>query len=338
MSFITPLFLIGLSAALLPVLFHFVRKMKVKQIPFGSLMFLKATPKELIKRRRLRDLLLMALRAAVFALLAFAFARPFIPQDRLPFLAQQQEQSVVILIDDSYSMQVGDLFERARQAVRDRLDAAAGNDEFALIAFGGDARQLTPLSTDLALHRNVLEGLTAGNQATDFYNPLRLAAEVLQDARHDDRTIVFISDFQRNGWTGSLENWELDDDIAFVPVKIAADDIDNAYFEAFDLTTKRTADDVAVRYEARVQAEGTPAEREKAVRLSIDQQEIDQRTVPALASSPVSFQQIAPREGFYQGHLALSDDDLAVDNQYYFHLSGVGAPFALCSGWWAGQP
>ena len=82
MSFINTFFLFAISAAVLPVLFHFVRKMKAKKVPFGSLMFLKATPKELIKKRRLRDLLLMTLRAAIFGLLAFAFARPFIPRTK----------------------------------------------------------------------------------------------------------------------------------------------------------------------------------------------------------------------------------------------------------------
>ena len=329
MSFITPLFLIAVSAALLPVLFHFVRKMKAKQVPFGSLMFLKATPKELIKRRRLRDLLLMAMRAAIFGLLAFAFARPFIPKESLPFVSQRQDESVVILIDQSYSMQVGDLFERTRQEVLSRLDAAGSDDEFSLIAFGDDTRQLTPLSDDLALHRAVVAELTAGNRPTDYYNPLRLAAEVLTDARHDARTIVLISDFQRSGFTGSLENWELDDAIAFVPVKIAADGVDNAYFEDFDLTTKRTAADVAVRYDARVRAEGGLAGREKAVRLTLDEQEADRRTLPALASSQVMFQQMAPREGFYQGHLALADDDLAVDNRYYFTYPVAARPSIL---------
>ena len=223
MSFITPLFLIAISAALLPVLFHFVRKMKAKQVPFGSLMFLKATPKELIKRRRLRDLLLMALRAAIFGLLAFVFARPFIPQDRLPFVTQRQDESVVILIDHSYSMQVGDLFERAKQEVLSRLDAAGSNDEFSLIAFGDDARQLTPLTGDLALHRTVATELTVGNRPTDFYNPLRLAAEILKDARHDDRTIVLISDYQRGGFAGRKRAVELvEQRVSACEVRIAA--------------------------------------------------------------------------------------------------------------------
>ena len=329
MSFINGFFLFAISAALLPVLFHFVRKMKAKKVPFGSLMFLKATPKELIKKRRLRDLLLMALRAAIFGLLAFAFARPFIPQDQIPFIPQRQDQSVVILLDRSYSMQVGDVFERARQEVLDRLDAAGRNDEFSVIAFADDAQQLTPLSSDLALHRNVVGTLDLSYRPTDFYNPLRLAAEVLKDARYDDRTLVLISDFQRNGFAGSLENWTLDEDVAFVPVKIAPDEVHNAYVEEFDLTTKRTAEDVAVRYDARVRAEGRSAGQEKAVGLTLDQQEVDQKTLPALASSQVSFQQMASREGFFQGHLALGDDDLAVDNQFYFTYPVAGRPSLL---------
>ncbi len=329
MSFINAFFLVGLSAALLPVLFHFVRKMKAKQVPFGSLMFLKATPKELIKRRRLRDLLLMALRASIFALLAFAFARPFIPQESLPFVSQQQDQSIVVLIDHSYSMQAGDLFEQARQEVLNRLDAAGSDDEFSLIAFADDVQQLTPLSTDLALHRTIANELAVGNRPTDFYNPLRLAAEVLQDARHDDRTIVFISDFQRNGFSGSLENWDLDEDITFVPVKLSAGDLNNAYFEDFELSTKRTAEQVAVRYDARVRAEGRPASQEKSVRLSLDQAVEEDRTLPALASSQVSFQQLASREGFFQGNLALGNDDLEIDNHYYFTYPVEGRPSIL---------
>lgn len=329
MSFINAFFLFGISAALLPVLFHFVRKMKAKKVPFGSLMFLKATPKELIKKRRLRDLLLMALRAAIFGLLAVAFARPFLPQERIPFISQRQDQSVVILIDRSYSMQVDDLFERAKQEVLDRLDAAGSNDEFSLIAFADDAQQLTPLSSDLALHRGVVGTLDVSNRPTDFYNPLRLASEILKDARHDARTLVLISDYQRNGFAGSLENWRLDANVAFVPVKIAPGDVDNAYVEEFDLTTKRTANDVAVRYEARVRAEGGSAGREKAVRLTLDRQELDRKTLPALASSQVSFQQMAPREGFYQGRLTLDDDDLAIDNPFYFTYPVAGRPSLL---------
>lgn len=329
MSFINPFFLIAISAAVLPVLFHFVRKMRAKKVPFGSLMFLKATPKELIKKRRLRDLLLLAIRAAMFALLALAFARPFLPQEQLPFLPQREDQSVVLLIDNSYSMQAGDLFAQAKQTALDRLAAAEGNDEFAVIAFADDVQQLTPLDDDLALHRNVLDALEASYRATDFYNPLRRAAEILQDARHKNQTVVLISDFQRGGWTGALDNWKLDNSITFVPVKIGGGEISNAYVEAFDLTKKRSGAQVALRYDARVSAEGASADQSKAASLILDGQTIEQKTLPATLTSQVTFQQRASREGFFQGALTLGDDDLQIDNQYYFTYDVAARPSLL---------
>lgn len=329
MSFINPFFLIAISAAVLPVLFHFVRKMRAKKVPFGSLMFLKATPKELIKKRRLRDLLLLAIRAAMFVLLALAFARPFLPQEQLPFLPQREDQSVVLLIDNSYSMQAGDLLEQARQAALERLGAAEGNDEFAVIAFADDVQQLTPLDDDLALHRNVVEALEASYRATDFYNPLRRAAEILQDARHKNQTVVLISDFQRGGWTGALDNWKLDNSITFVPVKIGGGEVNNAYVEAFDLTKKRTGSQVALRFDARVAAQGASADQSKAAALFLDGQTVEQRTLPATPTSQVTFQQRAAREGFFQGALTLGDDDLPVDNQYYFTYDVAARPSVL---------
>ncbi len=328
-SFINPFFLFALGAAALPVLFHFVRKMRAKKVPFGSLMFLKATPKELIKKRRLRDLLLLAVRTAMFALLALAFARPFISQEKLPFLPQQDDQSVVILIDNSYSMQVGDVFERARQEVLRRLDEARPGDEFALVAFSDDAQQLTPLGDDLTLHRTLARSLAPSNRPTDFYTPLRLAAEILRDARHDDRAVVLVSDFQQGGWTGALDNWKLDADVAFVPVKVAADAVDNAYVAAFNLTTKRAGSRVAVRYDARVAAQGRSAAQQQTVTLALDERPVERKTLPALASSRVTFQQAAAREGFYQGEIALPDDDLALDNRFFFTYPVAARPSIL---------
>lgn len=319
-----------MGAALLPVLYHFVRKMKAKKVPFSSLMFLRATPKELIKRRRLRDILLMTIRAFIFALLALAFARPFIPQEQIPFISQRDDQSVVILLDNSYSMQYDDLFDQAKQEVLNRLEAGGNRDEFSIIAFSDVAQQVTALSQDRAVHRNVVENtIVISNRPTDFYEPLRLAEEVLKEAQHDDKTVVLISDFQRIGWTGSLENWKLHPDITFEPVKVGQDAGDNAYVEAFNLTTKRTGDDVVIRYDARFKAEGQLADQEKRTALAIDGSQVDQRDLPALPTSQATFQQVAPREGFFQGQLALGADDLPIDDRYYFTYEVAGRPTIL---------
>ncbi|MEX0600728.1 MAG: BatA domain-containing protein, partial [Rhodothermales bacterium] len=92
MSFINSIFLFATAAAVLPVLYHLVRRMRARTVPFSSLKFLKATPKELIRKRRLKDRLLMLARAALLALLALVFARPYLPSEQLPFVDQRASE------------------------------------------------------------------------------------------------------------------------------------------------------------------------------------------------------------------------------------------------------
>jgi hypothetical protein len=60
----------------LPVWLHLLRKHKTTPLPFSSLMFFEKRTQSSIKHRRLRYLILFALRALLFALLALAFAQP----------------------------------------------------------------------------------------------------------------------------------------------------------------------------------------------------------------------------------------------------------------------
>ena len=78
MGLLTPLYLAGLAALSLPVLLHLIRRTPRGRQAFSSLMFLSPSPPRLTRRSRLDHLLLLVLRLTALALLAFAFARPFL--------------------------------------------------------------------------------------------------------------------------------------------------------------------------------------------------------------------------------------------------------------------
>ena len=78
MGFLAPWFLAGLAAVGLPIWLHLLKQHKTTPLPFSSLMFFERRTQSSIKHRRLRYLLLFALRTALVALLALAFARPFV--------------------------------------------------------------------------------------------------------------------------------------------------------------------------------------------------------------------------------------------------------------------
>lgn len=87
MLFLNPWLLAGLLGASIPIIIHLVRQQAAKPIDWGAMRFLFDTIS--VRRRRMEweDLLLMAARCLLLALLALALARPFIPPDsNIPWL------------------------------------------------------------------------------------------------------------------------------------------------------------------------------------------------------------------------------------------------------------
>ncbi|MGB1128868.1 MAG: BatA domain-containing protein, partial [Haloferula sp.] len=81
MLFLSPWMLLGLAGVSIPIIIHLVRKQAAKPIDWGAMRFLFDTVA--VRRRKMEweDLLLMAARCLLLALIALAVARPFVPPD-----------------------------------------------------------------------------------------------------------------------------------------------------------------------------------------------------------------------------------------------------------------
>ena len=82
-------------------------------------MFFEQRTQSSIKHRRLRYLVLFALRTLLFLLLALAFAHPYIEQNSLPF--QHDGEITVLAIDNSLSMRAAGRFDQAKQMAKSAL-------------------------------------------------------------------------------------------------------------------------------------------------------------------------------------------------------------------------
>src|SRR5438046_10383851 len=98
MSFLAPLFLFGLAALAIQVLVHLIQRERKRVVEFPSLMFLRRIPYQSVRRRRIRNWLLLALRAAALTLIVAAFARPFLRQGPLAVAAATGAREVVVLL------------------------------------------------------------------------------------------------------------------------------------------------------------------------------------------------------------------------------------------------
>ena len=68
--------LFGLAAAAIPVLIHLLNFRKLRTVEFSSLRFLKELQRSSIRRIRIRQWILLALRTLLIVALVLAFSRP----------------------------------------------------------------------------------------------------------------------------------------------------------------------------------------------------------------------------------------------------------------------
>ena len=201
-SFLTPLFAIGLAAVAIPILVHLVHKERKETTPFPSLMFLRRTPYQHSRRQRIRDWLLFLLRAAAFALAVLAFSRPVL--DRAAAASDASvtgSRELVILLDRSFSMRLGDRWARAQATAREALDALGTGDRATVVLFDDGARAVGEAGGSRAIVRAAIDTATPGGAATRYAPALTVARRIIAASSLPNREVVVVSDFQRSGWT-----------------------------------------------------------------------------------------------------------------------------------------
>src|SRR6516164_2479713 len=132
MGFLTPWFLAGTVALGLPVWLHLLRKHKTTPLPFSSLMFFEQRTQSSIKHRRLRYLVLFALRALLIILIVLAFAHPYMQQKLLP--VTRSGEITVVAIDDSLSMRAGDRLTQAKREAKSLIGGLRAGERGEVVA------------------------------------------------------------------------------------------------------------------------------------------------------------------------------------------------------------
>lgn len=203
MTFGVPLFLIAALAAAIPVVLHMIHRQQAKDLPFSTLRFLKISVEKTRRRRRIHDLLLMLVRAALLVLIAIGLAKPALTN--LNSLLGAHNAAVAIVLDNSASMGMIDRdrlrFETARAAAMQILDHLGDGDQVALWLTGG------PRQPDLGrLDRTREKAVQMLNQANVSYQKADLAGKVaeaqkvLAKADAANKQIFVVSDMQKLSW------------------------------------------------------------------------------------------------------------------------------------------
>src|SRR5438132_2996588 len=103
MGFLAPLMLVGVTALAVPIAIHLIGRRRAKIVKFAALDFLLATKRRTARRFRLRERLLLAVRAIACAAIAIALAKPYTSCARKGPQVTRGPQAAVLVVDDSFA-------------------------------------------------------------------------------------------------------------------------------------------------------------------------------------------------------------------------------------------
>lgn len=327
--------LFGLLAVTIPVLVHFLNRRRFDVVQWGAMRFLELGERTR-QRIKLSDLLLLLLRMAMVALLAFIFSRPFVQGNTWIRNLHPEPVDLVIIIDGSYSMGwTGENITphaRAIQATHEILDQLTSVDRVAII----DARQrphlLTPAPlTDTATARLELEKIERPDGPANLITAFSRACQILTQSYSTRRDIVVLTDKQKLSW--KLADKDLWSEMlqirkaAAVPINISAIDVanqqmqqaDNFLVDQLQPSRELLVINSPVTVTSRVRYTGQAEEADCEVFWSVDGQQLSRETETVRLRSGeqavVRFTTRFPEAGSHIITASVKTDSLPGDDQ-----------------------
>jgi aerotolerance regulator-like protein/VWA domain-containing protein len=310
-SFLSPLFLAGAAAAAVPILLHLLKREPETRVKFAAVKLIKQAPVEHTDRRRLRELLLLALRVTALVLLALAFARPFLATGA----AVGSTGVTVVALDTSYSLSAPGRFERAKQLAKDAVAKAPAGDLVGVVTFADEAEIVAKPGADRTLADDAIQQASVGFGATRYRTALSAASQHLA-GRHG--TVVVVTDLQENGWDAG--------DRASVPegTTIRVADV-GAMPPNLAVTSVRPLPDRVV---ATIRNAG-PRPRDARVHLRIDGRPAGDATVSLGAEQTAEATFAGAPHGSSAAVSVDDPDGIEADNVRYAVIGGTGKPSVL---------
>jgi hypothetical protein len=317
-GFLAPWFLAGLAAIGLPVWLHLLKQHKTTPLPFSSLMFFERRVQSSIKHRRLKYLLLFALRTALLALLAFAFARPFVNSTKVA--SASGGKLLVLAVDNSFSMRQGDRLDRAKSAAAASLSGLRPEDRGLILTLGSQAHLMGEPSGDASVLRAEIRAIQPSDDHSSYAELARALKSLAQSARMPVEAHLF-SDMQKSSMPPSFVDLELGQGITLVPHPLADQTVANFAVESVT-APRRLYDPKKVRIQTTVIASGGAGSRRR-VSLWLNGHELASKPldVPPGGRATVEFIGLEAPYGMNRGEARIdSADAFAPDDHYYFSI------------------
>lgn len=325
MNFLNPLFLLGLLAVAIPIAIHLISLRRPEKLAFPTLAFFNSLQKSTLRRIRIKQYILMVLRATAVLLLALALARPFLPPAMSGFSGSNDHpKAIVILLDNSPSMSRigadGPLIEQAREIAAAIVDGARADDRFIVAATNGNVK--SPALIGASRARELIKEVEVANTGNYAAETVQLLYQQLEQVPMNEAVIYILSDGQKSQFSG-LEKRGSDrgsKPVSLQMVKLKETAQPNLAVSSLALESQMLGRDAPLTLHVEVKNTGGATAVNHFVSLEAGNRVAGQYpvTLEPGQSQEFSFEIISSGGGDISGRVVLEGDEITYDNSRYF--------------------
>lgn len=338
MTFLNPAVLFGLVAVAIPVVLHLLNLRKLRTVEFSTLAFLKQLQKSKMRKLKLRQILLLIVRTLIVASLVLAFARPAIRGTTASGLGSHTKTSIVLLLDDSFSMsatdEYGSQLNQAKSAALNILSLLKEGDEVYFHKFSDRTTEeiLKSPARDFSAVKSAVGEAKISMTYHTLGEILGRAGTLSRHSKNVNKEVYLITDLQRTNFalgdkrgiqpkTTLSELFDNQTRLYLVPVGQAA--AGNVAVNAVKIMNKIFEKDRPFSLEATIRNYGGTPLRNYTVSLYLDGKRVMQKSVdiPADGVSTVPFSAVPKRTGYLSGYVECEPDPIDSDNERYFTIN-----------------
>jgi hypothetical protein len=317
MQFTNPLFLFGIFAIAIPILIHLFNFRRYKTTYFSNVKLLQDILLRTKRESQLQHFIVLFLRILGIAALAFAFAQPYLPNEKFE---TQSGTMVSVFVDNSFSMeaqtQQTSLQREATDVAKKIVDAFSYNDDFVLITNNFSAQEAQIITKDEVLSR--LDDIEITPKTKTLAQILHFNQNVIAKSQKSQKIAYFISDFQKNqfDFTPLLRDSTL---LSFL-IPIENKGMNNISIDScwFDMPVFQVGHNVGIT--VRISNYGKEEVVKLPVKLYINN---EQRALGAVDIKPNSYTDYTlnytiQHSGIQAGMLEIYDTPITFDDRFYF--------------------
>lgn len=324
MTFLNPAYLIGLIAAGIPIIIHFLNLRRMKEVEFSSIKFLKEIQRTKIRNIKIKQWLLLLIRVLILIFIVLAFARPTIKDKFFISAGSDGKTSAVIIIDNSISMAAKKNsmtnLELSKITAKNYLSLLNADDEISIISTSLDTKKLKLKNISEA--QKQVENINVSYVSVDLISSLKLAVDVLKESTNLNKEIFICSDFQKSLTLSKLNEYfdkNTDERIKIFINNLSIDNLRNISVIDLNLENQILQKGKKINFTGKLSNSSQSESSENVISIFINNERVGQTGffIAPKEKINLNLETDLKSSGLIESFAEIDDDEINYDNRYY---------------------